>query len=275
MHSVLAVSAAHFRRLCPHQRTHKLAEIYHWQQAIVLFQRVISNPINFEEMDAVLSTCMLLAMLSFSTERFDPSSSWIFSSDPQALGWLQQQGGLRGLLAELKGHLEKSVWISVFNDSDDGFDTVSNERPDTVGLPPAFVELCDLDETSTVDNNPYHAPVRLLAPLIPLKGGIETFGKRITFMGWIRPPFFQLLLEKDPRAILIVCWWFASMIELQQWWYYDRVKSECVACCMYLETLGDQRILPLLEVPAQACGYPLRHIDGEESSPLVFEITED
>jgi hypothetical protein len=44
---------------------------------------------------------------------------------------------------------------------------------------------------------------------------------------------------------------------------------------MYLETLGDQRILPLLEVPAQACGYPLRHIDGEESSPLVFEITED
>jgi len=223
----------------------------------VLFQKVISSPIRIDEMDAVLSTCMLLATLSFSAEKFDPSNSWIFSSDPHGLSWIQQQSGLKPLLIELRDHLPKSAWISVFNDADDAFDTYSDERPGIVGLPPVFVQLCGLNETSTVDNSPYHAPLRLLSPLIPLHGGIESFGKRISFIGRIRPPFFRLLLDKDPPALLILCWWLAGMISLGQWWYYDRARSECMAICMYLEELGDPRILPLLETPAQKCGYVL------------------
>jgi hypothetical protein len=274
MHSILAFSAAHFRRLYPNQPTHRLAEIYHWQQAIVLFQRVISSPIRVEEMDAVLSTCMLLAALSILTETSDPSKSWIFSPDPQALSWLQQQSGLKGLLIELREHVSKSVWIEVFEDADDGQDTYKDERPGTCGLPLGFVEICGLDETSTVDNNPYHAPLRLLAPLIHLEGGIETFGKRISFMGQIQPSFIRLLQEKDPPALLIISYWFGMMIKLGQWWYYDRVKSECVAICMYLEALGDPRILRLLEVPARDCGYPLKHDVGTGFDPLVVEVTD-
>jgi hypothetical protein len=272
MHSILAVSAAHFRRLYPHQQTHRLAEIYHWQHAIVLFQRVISSPIKIEEMDAVLSTCMLLTTPSLSTERFDPSNSWIFNSDPQALGWLQQQSGLKGLLAELKDQLRHSVWIHVFNDADDAFDTSSDERPGTVGLPPAFVELCGLDETSTVDNNPYHAPLRLLTPLISLDDDIRTFTKRISFMGRIQPPFFRLLLQKDPPALLILSYWFGQMCRIGKWWYHDRARSECMAICTYLEELGDPRILVLLEVPARDCGYRLRHIAGRALNPKVVEL---
>jgi hypothetical protein len=73
----------------------------------------------------------------------------------------------------------------------------------------------------------------------------------------IRGNYRNLLLEKDPRALLILGYWFAILCKLNQWWIDDRAKLECRSICMYLEHNDDHRIVGLLEFPAEACEYAL------------------
>lgn len=255
MHAVLAGTVKHLNRLSPGHKEHSIAETHHWQQALTLFQKELNSPLGLHNMDAVLSTCMVLAIMSFSAEEFNPSKSWVFSPEPSAMNWLSIQSGLKSILIETKPYLHHSIWIPVFEESDDEEGTYADERPGTVGLPNEWVDLCEIDARSTVENNPYHAPVRLLAPLLNIEPGIHTFSKLVPFMGRIRLEFFQLLQSKDPRALLIISYWFGMMCSVEQWWILDRVRSEGIAICMFLEGHPDPRIRALLECPARACGY--------------------
>ena len=91
MHAALASSAAHCRRSNSKDGTLKLAEMYHRQQALCMFQEIISA-LAVEDMDAVLSTSMVLTIVAFATDEFDPSKSWVFSPDPwRSIAWLRQQ----------------------------------------------------------------------------------------------------------------------------------------------------------------------------------------
>jgi hypothetical protein len=268
MHATLAVSATHLKHLLPtatHPVQHTanaIAESYHWQRALHLFQAELSSPggLGKHNMDPILSTCMLLAILSFSLDDFDPARSFVFAppeTTSAALNWLHIQSGLKGLLIELQSHIADSVWMPVFVDADDKRGSSLDERPGPDGLPPAFVALCDITPTSTIDNNPYHAPLRLLAPLLRIDAGIPTFGKLITFMGRIRPEFYDLLRTKEPRALLILGYWFALMCGVKQWWIIGRVRSECIAICTFLQHIDDARIGALLRFPASVCGVQL------------------
>ena len=89
-------------------------------------------------------------------------------------------------------------------------------------------------------------------------------------MGRIRPEFYALLRTRDPRALVILAYWFALMCGggggggggVRQWWIVGRVKSECVAICSYLKhnhccATDDPRIRALLHFPARLCGVDL------------------
>lgn len=200
---------------------------------------------------------MLLSIMSFKTEEASPSKSWVFSNRPDALSWLTIQSGLKILIAQLQPCLPRSMWLPVFLDADDEIFIYTDETPGPVGLPEAFVELCDIDEETTIDTNPYHLALRKLAPLLELKPSLATFVKLIAFMGRIAPAFTRLLLAKDARALLIISYWFALMCSVDLWWVHGRVQSECVAICMVLEGHPDNRIRQLLRYPASVCGYTI------------------
>lgn len=88
------------------------------------------------------------------------------------------------------------------------------------------------------------------------------------FMGRLEPPYLDLLLRKDPAALLVLSWWLALMCKVDEWWAETRVRSECTAICMRLENSEDPRILRLLEFPASCCGYLLRHVQEREWAAL-------
>src|SRR5436853_7768071 len=129
MHAVLAACATSTRRLSPGGEYYTPMENYHWQQAIRLYKGELTTPIGAHNMDALMSTCMLISFISFSAEEYKPTDSWLFSSDPTALSWLTAQSGLRCILGFTAPYLEQSIWYRVFMEADEGSQTFDEGRP--------------------------------------------------------------------------------------------------------------------------------------------------
>ncbi|OJD11979.1 hypothetical protein AJ78_07362 [Emergomyces pasteurianus Ep9510] len=268
MHAILGVATCSLRRLLSWKPSLRIAESYHWQRAIILYQKELSTPIGVHNMDGLMSTCMLMGVLAFSAEEYKPENSWLFSSDPQSLNWLLLQSGLRHLLKFTGPYLRHSIWYKVFMESNDPI--FENHLPGLEGLHPGLAELCDIDETTTEESNPYHWPLRMLSPLLDLEPS-KNFTKITAFMGRLLPEFTSLLQKKDPRAVLILGYWLGKKCQEKHWWMHPRVHAECVAVCMFLENSTDPRILKLLEYPAEHCGYLLKHVREQ----AIFEANID
>jgi hypothetical protein len=270
MHATLAFAAAHLKHLLPFSanpieyRQNALAEAYHWQRASHLFRKELNSPLGlgFHNMDPILTASMHLARQSFLLDdgALEFPKSFVKVPPEQtasAVHWFTVQSGIKSLLIAFQPYIRQSIWFPVFRESDDNRGTFFDERPGAEGLTPALAEFCGITETSTIANNPYHAPLRLLAPLLQLEAGIQTFTKLITFMGRMDARFHGLLIKKDTRALLLFSYWLALISKVDQWWIVGRAKHECVAICRFLRNDPDPRLRALLEFPANTCGIDL------------------
>jgi hypothetical protein len=70
LHAVLAVATTHLCRIIPDSSVYKVAEAYHWQQAISQYSREIQMGVGHHNMDALFATCMLTSALLFSAEEY-------------------------------------------------------------------------------------------------------------------------------------------------------------------------------------------------------------
>lgn len=263
MHAILGVATTSVSGACnTNGRSYKTAEAYHWQHAIRGYQEALMAPVGKKNMDQLMSTCILVGILSFSDQYYDPYESWVFSSNPRDLNWLLVQGGLKYLLQFTWPFLRESIWQEVFSESDD--DRLFDNYPGGVEhLHQGLREFCCIDETSTEENNPFYWVIRMLTPLLDLEMGGFGFTKLCGFMGRLEAPFTDYLIAKDTRALLILGHWLGKMCEDEISWAYPRCHAECTAICMYLENHEDPRVLKLLEYPAEKCGYLLRHVREE------------
>jgi hypothetical protein len=261
MHAVLAVGATQLRRLDTHNRSMRSAEIQHWQCALSSFRTALNNPFTRDNCDAILLSSILLNLMSFSFipgDDLSPSGSWVFSSSRQKLNWLYIQLGLRHLLEQTKPFHVDSRLMPIFLAGDDEQGTFSDESPGIQGLSEEFVKVCSLNEDSTVENSPYHSPLRLLTPLLTLERRAENTFKFVHWFASVDDLFASLLQQKDHPALLLFSYWLAMLCDLNQWWCHERAKRECTAICMLLYNNGSENIVRLLEYPAKACGYDLK-----------------
>lgn len=199
----------------------------------------------------------LCYVFSFAIEKINPLDSWVLSDDPSAMNWLSVQGGLRCLLEFLHPWLSDSVWSDSFKRSST-YEFYDDHRMGREDLDPTLATLCDIDDTTTEETNPFHWPLRMLSPLLRIPRDQLEESRITNFMGRLPPDYLNLLASKEPRALLLLAYWLALMCSsVHEWWVYARVRSECLAICMYLERCGDERIVDfnLLEFPAAACGY--------------------
>ncbi|KAJ5095880.1 C6 transcription factor [Penicillium alfredii] len=271
MHAIIAVSTTHLCSVLPDTTAYRVAEAHHWQQAINQYSREVGTSVNQNNMDQLFSTCMLLSVHSFLLEEFNPRASFVFSDDPTTLNWLFLQGGLRYLLERVTMWLPTSMWWASFAEAHDPNIDFEDARPGRIDLDPDFADLCRIDESSTVNSNPYLWPLRMLTPLLKLERSPVSFQKYNTWMGRLEPPYYDCLLLKDPPALVLLAWWLSLMASVDKWWVDTRVRSECTAICMRLEDSEDPLVLRLLEFPAQTCGYLLRHVQER----VAFESCAD
>ncbi|KAJ5579676.1 uncharacterized protein N7459_005661 [Penicillium hispanicum] len=243
MHALIGAAISHLCIVLPDNSSYRVAEAYHWQQTIE--QCSTERPLR-------------------RLDEYNPRSSFVFSQDPAALNWLQLQGGLRFLLERTATWLPGSMWWTTFMESRRPDLDFEDNRPGRIDLDPAFADLCAINETSTVENNPYLCLLRMLTHLLPLERKPESFSQYNTWMGRLEPPYFGSLLRKEPPALVLLAWWHALIFSADEWWVETRVRSECTAICMRLEDSSDPLVLQLLEFPANTRGYLLRHVEERQ-----------
>ncbi|PKY03461.1 putative C6 transcription factor [Aspergillus campestris IBT 28561] len=261
MYTVLAVGILHLNRVSPGNERCSLVESYLWQQAIHRYQAALCSSVTRENVDALLSTCILMGVMSLCPERFSPTDSWVLTNRPEDMNWLCLQSGLRCITSLAGPSLSGSIWAPAFKDTHkEEFQIYSNQvQQGRAGLDTELADLCEIDDCTTKETSPYHSPLRVLAVIMKLEKSARAADQCKMWVGRLEPNFLALLRQRDPPALLIVAHWMGLMCHFSQWkpWVECRIRSECVAICMYLETSTDPRVLRLLRFPADACGYPM------------------
>lgn len=128
--------------------------------------------------------------------------------------------------------------------------------PGIDALPFEMIELCALDAKSNTYNNPYYGAASTLAQSLNSDCMISTFLNFMAFTGDMPPDYAQLLERKDPRALLLLAYWYAKVCQYQIWWIRPRVTIECQAICIYLERHypHETSIQRLLQYPKMMSG---------------------
>ena len=260
MYTILGVAMLHMNRVSP-TKERSIAESFFWQRAIQLYQAELSSKVHPANVDALLSSCMLMGVMTICPEHFHPTESWVLTNRPEAMNWLALQSGLQCILNLAKPFIPGSIWGNAFaylnKEERQIFESVEQGRE---GLDSDLADLCGIDELSTEKTNVYYSPLRILAPLFELEKTLPNAGHCASFMGRLECDFLSLLRQRDPPALVIMAQWMGLMCSLAdlQPWVEGRIRGECIAICMFLEHSLDPRILRLLQFPAKECGYQLQ-----------------
>lgn len=264
MHLVLAVSSGHQRRLLDtygqekQLRALEFAEASHWQQGLQLYQadlarRVRSPNIPDTGFDATVAAMFLTIIFTFALEDGSAHNNRPASENQfitRILNPMASTGGFRALQVMYNAPARGSLWASVLDAADNDVGSFTNDAQGTEGLPPAFVRLCELGDTSSSHDNPYHKILRLLVPLLEMELAPENMNKIFAFGGRLHNTFRPLVTKMDTRALLLLSWWLALLRHVDEWWVKAWARASCHSVVTYLSSLHDSRIQALLVYPA-------------------------
>lgn len=256
MHIVLALTSIHDRFVNSKWES-TYTELRHWSEGASLLNKRLSEPWPPEDRDALWTAAALLGAISFSNvEASTPEEAWpLRRADPADLQWLRMSDG-KQIIWELANPLRPEsafheMATQLMNDSMYSDKFVF----DVDDVPPAFASLCNLNSSSTGENNPYYEAIRSLSVLLQLDCNHASISKYLSFVSHTGKEYKRLLIEKEPRALLLLSYWFAKVCH-GIWWVAGRALIEGRAVCIYLERYysHETAIMDLLSFPKKELG---------------------
>ena len=258
-HAILALAASHSMFL---SERHDLSMNHHLDRALYTFRQRLSFTITATQVDAVLTCCVLLNTVAFSNCRHRPPDSWLFTGSVD-LQWLTVQTGLRSILLNVRHILMESSWALLYTKKMADFlgaktrASFDNGYLGSEAIPEDLKTLFGIKHDSSSCNNPYYSTLRSLVSLLADYPEDTSLTLLMAVVHRFKPVFYQLLLSRDLRALLLLAYWLGLMCNVHLWWVSSRARSECFACCKYLDVSGDDDIRGLLSFPAKCCDYKL------------------
>jgi|ERR1700722_3788389 hypothetical protein len=259
MYMVLTLALMHDRYLSASPNTKQsTAEAFYWYKGTALFNSRLSKPIQPSERDALWITAVLLGAIAFACiEAKMPEEAWPLRPPSSLdLDWLRMCDGKKEVWKIADPLRAGSAFQPLAPEHQKDFLPTYSTVAELETLPSELINLNGLDATSTTNNNPYHAATSILAPLMNIECNHSTILKFLSFIRYMHPDYRRLLERKDPRALLLLAYWYAKVSQYQQWWIWQRVVLECQATCIYLERYhgDDTTIQNLLQFPRMMCG---------------------
>ncbi|KAF1979786.1 hypothetical protein BU23DRAFT_496671 [Bimuria novae-zelandiae CBS 107.79] len=258
MHMVLSLTLLHDVYLTTSSPSdlateHERKALMHWNTATKLFNNLLSRPIPPSYRDAIWATGALLGTASMAyVESSDPANAWpLKPADPNDLDWLKLSEGKRAIfkiadpsrpesmfcrLGKQMNHLQRPAWI---------------DHPDFNSIPPRLAKLFDITPTSTPESNIYYVPLICVQEMQGFTLTHESVMPFIRFLIYMTPEFRSLLELKDPRAMLLLLWWFrrveGGVADL--WWMTRRAKIEGRAIEIWLDRWygGEEGLMQMFE----------------------------
>src|SRR3569833_1110127 len=235
MHASLAVAFTYDRHLngsvlgC--RRT--LEECYHWSRSTVLLSKRLREPIETKDKDPIWGTAAALAILAFSSpDACTPEQAWPSKpSETTDLDWLRMCQGKMALWHTVNPLRPDSLFSIMAATYAQMFSPLPEGGIDEI--PAALAAACNLEVSSTADNNPYFHAAHAVSQILSLPDKEITTGPTQLFMRTIRGPFEDLLREKGPAALLLLYLWYRK-VSRSIWWIELRARVECHSICLYL-----------------------------------------
>ncbi|KAI9644238.1 hypothetical protein NHQ30_007593 [Ciborinia camelliae] len=226
MHALLTFTLMHDRHMSiEHSIRMSPPETFHWRQSISLFSNMLSSgPIgSSSERDALWATSVLLGTIAFChIEAATPEEAWPLKPPSSLdLNWLMMSYG-KSEIWKLRQDKTASVFKTLMAPPYQTLPNSSHIRLET--LPQAFLTIFDLHPSSNSDDNPYHLVASLLSDIIDVDDAITVIMKFWTFVSSMHPQFKSLLLQKEPRALLLQAYWLGKVCQFPHWWIWRRVS---------------------------------------------------
>lgn len=261
LHSILAISARHLSFLQPEVKKYEVAATVHYQHALTSYSCQLELAFDAENVDSVIGCGYLQTILAFENiSRLLPEAD----DGDSAVAWLRTMQGIKILQSSynILPYLEQSIWLPVFLESG-GWEESNCQHMDEAddswasNTSRSLYRLCEVSFDSSYNTNPYQQPLKRLCQLIRSDESHETIGRFMAFIGKLPGEFIQLVLKRDPRAMLIMTYWFALICRIDQWWIVHSATPKCREFCASLDKVADLQIRALLKFPAGRCGYLL------------------
>lgn len=235
-HTIYATTLVHDRALSAVTKP-SLAEAYYLNQAAKVFgQKLSAQDYRADEKDALWATAVYLCAVSASSVESETSTlAWpLNEAQSSDLNWLSMQRGLRTVwkLTQMGDRC-----TSLSNGEERGkFNCAIPDVPDPGidGVPHVLVALYALGESSTSTDHPYHAAVRYLTTLLPIKSTPFNTLKFMIFAGGMTSKFHALLQQKDKLALLLMALWYTKLFKTH-WFVSSRAVIECRSIHQYLQ----------------------------------------
>ncbi|KAF7547680.1 hypothetical protein G7Z17_g7554 [Cylindrodendrum hubeiense] len=238
---------------------HRSQLAFHWYHGTALFHRNLSaatksspTALASSHRDALWAAAAILGSAAFAfVGSVEPAAAWpLKETSPTDLDWLKMSDGKRVVWDLADPTRPESIFHPLVADhgkhiAPNGFAPIAPNA-----LPASFYPLFNL-ASSTASTNPYHVAASVLAQLLAREVNDETVIQFLSFLSQLDPRYRLLLEEKDPRALLLLSYWFAQLAGFETWWLSQRALVEGKAVCIYLERecADDPIIMELLEFP--------------------------
>lgn len=232
MHGLLSIAASHDRYLGTQPSSRRSArEANHSYQCVVLFKRWLSTtstPIIDQQKDVVWVTAVILAIMSFlSIDVASLKDTWpLNTSDDSALDWLRLKANDRALWHMADPLRPGSAFLAAM----DTFKPHHRQMPTRGfdGIPEDLVNLCQLNASSTQNDNPYFIFAHALSHLLQMCDEEMTLGSIFYVVTQNSQQLLYLLQKRDPIALALLNRWYGRARGFG-WWIDFRARHEMPA----------------------------------------------
>ncbi|KAG7114222.1 Lysine biosynthesis regulatory protein LYS14 like [Verticillium longisporum] len=233
--AILGASACYLRHHTANPAAHQIAETYQQTLTIQSLQASLAKPLSRDRADALQMTAIFLNLLAFTAVPDEnPLASWVFSTAPDRLGWMNILLGFKPLLIITAAFRRGSLMTPMYASADDEEGTFT--RPDlVVDLPPAWSAFL---ARTTRRADLFAEPVYILAATRLVAPWSENVYQYMQFVGRVEPAFRDLLLAGDERALWVFGYWLGLVGRFDMWWSRMRIRRDFEAIVMCLRARG-------------------------------------
>lgn len=259
MHIALGFTLMHDRHLISSPpRPPSLAELAHFTRGTALFNTKLSGPLTPSEKDAIWAASTLLGSSTLAgVDALSPEQAWpLRTSSERDLDWLRMYHGKREIWRITDPTRPGSCLRLLSQEVETVCEKMLMTEPGLTRLPVELCELLNLQGHVDLVPNPYRSSANILNNLMAIKSGQTSILAFISFITLMQAEFRQLVVNKDPYALILLAYWFAEFSQHHAWFVWRRSVLECQAICLYLaRNHGDiGQLDTILEHPRSICG---------------------
>lgn len=177
------------------------------------------------ERDAMWGAAVSLGCIAFfCIEGDQPQQVWpLKPPGPLDLDWLKISDGKKEVWRVANPLRPESCFAELAKEQ---WGLLAHPREEPP-LPEGFKELWD--------EEPYQRSAGVVGQVLHVECNRQTVLLFLGFISRMESEFLKALVERDPKAMLLLGVWYAKLCPYRQWWTMRRAVLESQAICIYLE----------------------------------------